>query len=72
MARVFESAHRCAAELPPAELASELQTVLGQKLVAFALGDRHPKTVGRYARDDRRPDNVGLSVHRGFESLPLR
>jgi hypothetical protein len=57
---VFESAHRSAAELPPAELASELQAVLGQKLVAFALGDRHPKTIGRYARDDRRPDDETL------------
>jgi hypothetical protein len=57
---VFESAHRSAAELAPAELASELQAVLGQKLVAFALGDRHPKTIGRYARDDRKPDDATL------------
>lgn len=57
---VFESAHRSAAELPPAELASDLQAVLGQKLVAFALGDRHPKTIGRYARDDRKPDDATL------------
>ncbi|MGH2798658.1 MAG: hypothetical protein ACRDM0_13520, partial [Thermoleophilaceae bacterium] len=37
-----------------------LQRVLGQKLVAFALGDRHPKTIGRYARDDRQPDDQTL------------
>lgn len=57
---VFENAHRSATDLSPSELASELQVVLGQKLVAFALGDRHPKTIGRYARDDRQPDDQTL------------
>lgn len=42
------------------ELASGLQEVLGQKLVAFAVGDRHPKTIGRYARGDRVPDAATL------------
>src|SRR5947209_19634825 len=55
--QVVEGAHRDAAALPPAELASELQSRLGQKLVAFALGDRHPKTVGRYARGEREPND---------------
>lgn len=57
---VFERAHRSAAELAPAELASELRAILGEKLVAFALGDRHPKTIGRYARDDRKPNDETL------------
>ena len=35
--------------------------MLGQKLVAFALGDRHPKTVGRYARGERTPESEALS-----------
>jgi hypothetical protein len=34
--------------------------VLGQKLVAFAVGDRHPKTIGRYARGERTPDDETL------------
>jgi hypothetical protein len=54
---VLDVAHRSAAELSASELATELQAVLGQKLVAFALGDRHPKTIGRYARGERPPDN---------------
>lgn len=38
------------------ELAHQVQELLGQKLVAYALGDRHPKTVGRYARGERDPE----------------
>jgi hypothetical protein len=57
---LFEDAHRSATELEPAELASELQSILGQKLVAFALGDRHPKTIGRYARGERPPTDDSL------------
>jgi hypothetical protein len=55
-----EAAHRTATAHEPEELARELQELLGQKLVAFALGDRHPKTIGRYARGVRRPDDVSL------------
>jgi hypothetical protein len=55
--QVFESAHRSSAEMSSRELASELQALLGQKMVAFAIGDRHPKTVGRYASGDRTPDD---------------
>lgn len=52
----FETAHRGVAIQSGQELARELQDVLGQKLVAFAIGDRHPKSVGRYARGDRSVD----------------
>ncbi len=55
---LLEEAHDSAAQLEPRELATELQAVLGQKLVAFALGDRHPKTIGRYARGERQPDDA--------------
>jgi hypothetical protein len=48
------------------EMAEELQRLLGQKLVAFALGDRHPKSIGRYARGDRTPD---AAAHRGLVDL---
>src|ERR1700754_500150 len=54
--RLVEDAHRTAPQLYHAALVSELQELLGQKLVAFAVGDRHPKTIGRYARGDREPE----------------
>jgi hypothetical protein len=57
---LHEEAHDIAAQLGPQELATQLQEVLGQKLVAFAVGDRHPKTIGRYARGDRPPDDETL------------
>lgn len=53
---VIEEGHRAAMELDHDRLAEELQALLGQKLVAFAVGDRHPKTIGRYARGEREPD----------------
>lgn len=62
----FEVAHDELHDRDIATIAAELQDVLGQKLVAFALGDRHPKTIGRYARGDRRPDD---DVHRQLVDL---
>jgi hypothetical protein len=53
---LIEDAHHAATEVRAPQLASELQELLGQKLVAFAVGDRHPKTIGRYARGDRDPE----------------
>jgi hypothetical protein len=53
---VLDEAHRDAVSRPSSEVASDLQELLGQKLVAFAIGDRHPKTVGRYARGEREPE----------------
>jgi hypothetical protein len=55
LADVVEEAHRGAIHLEPRELANELQELLGQKLVAYAAGDRHPKSIGRYARGEREP-----------------
>jgi hypothetical protein len=57
---LFEDAHRSATDLEPSELAAELQSILGQKLVAFAVGDRHPKTIGRYSRGERPPTDDAL------------
>lgn len=57
----LDNAHRSATELTGGELAHELQAALGQKLVAFAVGDRHPKTIGRYARGEREPDDDTLA-----------
>ncbi len=52
---IVEHAQRDATEHDIQEVASMLQELLGQKLVAYALGDRHPKTIGRYARGIRQP-----------------
>lgn len=60
VADVVEQAHRQASDRSGNELAAELQDLLGQKLVAFALGDRHPKTIGRYARGEREPDDDAI------------
>ncbi len=57
---LIEDAHRVATDVVPSQLASELQELLGQKLVAFGVGDLHPKTIGRYARGDREPEPVSL------------
>lgn len=54
----FEAAHLALKDRDAEAIASELQDVLGQKLVAFAVGDRHPKTIGRYARGEREPDDA--------------
>ncbi len=62
----FQTAHDELHDRDIASIATELQDVLGQKLVAFGLGDRHPKTIGRYARGDRRPDD---DTHRRLVDL---
>lgn len=48
-------AHRTTVETSISEVAGFLQDVLGQKLVAHMAGVSDPKTVGRWARDDRAP-----------------
>jgi hypothetical protein len=55
-----ERPSRSTAALEPGRLASELQELLGQKLVAFAVGDRHPRTIGRYACGERLPESRTL------------
>jgi hypothetical protein len=42
-------------EYSPA-IAQRLQEVLGQRLVAFSVGLRSPKTIGRFARGEEQPD----------------
>ncbi len=56
----IEVAHEIAVDTEPREMAATLQELLGQKLVAFAIGDRHPKTIGRYARGERQPEDASL------------
>lgn len=55
-----EDAHRAATGMESARLAGELQELLGQKLVAFAVGDHHPRMIGRYARGERLPEPRAL------------
>lgn len=45
-------AHRAGMRASVATMASELQNVLGQRLVAYACDVRSPRLVGRWARDD--------------------
>jgi hypothetical protein len=40
---------------PISEIAAQLQELLGQRLVAFAVGVRSPKLVGRWAAGDHEP-----------------
>lgn len=56
----IDVAHEIAVATKPKKMAVELQGLLGQKLVAFAVGDRHPKTIGRYARGERAPTDASL------------
>jgi hypothetical protein len=59
--QALDTAHRQATDLTGNELAAELQAALGQKLVAYVVGDSHPKTIGRYARGEREPPNATLA-----------
>jgi hypothetical protein len=56
----IDVAQEIAVGTKPQQIAAELQGLLGQKLVAFAVGDRHPKTIGRYARGERTPTDAAL------------
>jgi hypothetical protein len=57
---LIEVAHRAAVDAEVQPMVTELQDIFGQKLVAYAIGDRHPKSVGRYARGERSPNDDSL------------
>jgi hypothetical protein len=48
-------AHRSSVEAEPAYMAASLQDALGLKLVAYMVKVGDPKTVARWASDDRKP-----------------
>jgi hypothetical protein len=50
-------AHRSTVESSIADIAAFLQDALGQKLVAFMVGVEDPKTIGRWARENRLPQD---------------
>lgn len=48
-------AHRSAIEAQPPYMAASLQDALGQKLVAYIVNVTDPKTVTRWAEEERKP-----------------
>jgi hypothetical protein len=48
-------AHRSAIKAQPAYMAASLQDALGQKLVAYIVNVSDPKTVTRWATEERKP-----------------
>jgi hypothetical protein len=48
-------AHRKSVESSPCDMAAYLQEALGQKLVAYTVGVGDPKTIGRWAANERAP-----------------
>lgn len=50
-----EEIHRMALRQPASTVAASLQEMIGQRLVAFAVGVRNPKLVGRWARAEHAP-----------------
>lgn len=53
------AAYKESLQTSPAEIAAELQSALGQRLVAYAVGDRSPKTIGRWAAGETKPPPEG-------------
>jgi hypothetical protein len=50
-----ERAHRVAMRTELPLVAQRLQEVLGQRVTAYAVGVRDPKSIGRYAKGDQEP-----------------
>lgn len=55
MTAARQKAHREARSASIASIAARLQDMLGQRLTAYAVGLKDPKTIGRYARGDNPP-----------------
>lgn len=55
MARLLEQAHQETVRSSPQKLATELQRLFGQRIVAHMTGVADPKAVGRWARGEREP-----------------
>jgi hypothetical protein len=50
-----EQIHRTASRQSVSTIAGSLQQTIGQRLVAFGVGVRNPKLVGRWARGEHQP-----------------
>jgi hypothetical protein len=55
MTALLEEAHRKAARTSVSKIAAELQEIVGQRQVAFAVGIRSSKEVGRWANAESKP-----------------
>src|SRR5260370_31957874 len=55
IAEAERTAHRQATVTPAADIASYLQKLLGQRVVALIVGVRDPKAVGRWALGEHSP-----------------
>jgi hypothetical protein len=55
MSSLMTTAHREETRTSVDKIAMELQTALGQRIVAYVTGNRSPKVVGRWARGDGKP-----------------
>jgi hypothetical protein len=57
MSLAIPAAHKQETRASVAKIAMELQTDLGQRLVAYVTGNRSPKVVGRWARGEGKPQD---------------
>jgi hypothetical protein len=72
MTTLLEEAHRVAARTPVATIAGELQKILGQRQVAYAVGVKTTKEVGRWAADDSSPrDETDVQLRRLFRVVEV-
>lgn len=55
MMHLVEQAHQETVRSSPQEMATELQRLFGQRIVAYMVGVADPKAVGRWARGEREP-----------------
>ena|SRR5487761_1307629 len=54
---------------PIQEVAGVLQETLGQRLVAFGIGERNPKRIGAFARAEDAPDEATEKVMRDMAEV---
>jgi hypothetical protein len=72
MTTLLEEAHRVAARTAVAIIADELQKILGQRQVAFAVGIKSSKEVGRWATDDSKPrDETDVRLRQLFRVVEV-
>ncbi len=54
---------------PVAEISEVLQTTLGQRLVAYALAEEDPQTIGRFARAEEEPSEETAATLRDLAEV---
>jgi hypothetical protein len=72
LSTAVEAAYRDSLEADVATMASELQEILGQRVVAFVTGSKSNKTVGRWARGETEdPGDAALGRLRALYRIML-